>query len=292
MDTKTKRRSLLAAPLLATAALAMTVPFNMGGCADLTTQIGQAVGGDKGAAIGGALGKGAEAGDLSEKDELAMGESVAMKITTVHPLVTNRKLNEYVTLIGLTLANASSRPDGNWVFGVVDAPEANAFSGPDGFVMLTRGLIGQLHDESELAGVIAHEMSHVLDKHGLKAARQAGMIAAGVSALGADKNLAQFSQGADNLADIVLKKGFGREQEEQADGDAVKLLVMTGYDPHGYLNFIERTAKAQGAGGSSLMSTHPGAADRAVKIRQKIETSKNLKQGAAVLRDRFESMTK
>ena len=292
MDRKIpSRRSRLLAPVLTTAALAMTIPFNMGGCADVASQIGQSVGGDQGAAAFGAVGKAAEANDLKEKDELAMGESVTIKITSTYPLVSNRKLNEYVTLVGLTLANASSRPDANWIYGVVEAPEANAFSGPDGFVMLTSGLIRQLHDESELAGVIAHEMSHVLDKHGLKAARQAGFINAFVTGLGADKKLAEYSKGTDDLADVLLKKGFGREQEEQADADAVKLLIATGYDPHGYLNFIERTAQSQGSGGTSLMSTHPGAAERAQKIRQRIENAKNLKQGA-VLRDRFESLSK
>ena len=277
-------------PFLVTAALLLTVPYNMGGCAAVTSQIGEAVGGKQGAAIGNSVGKLAENESISEKDEQAMGESVAMTVTTRYPIVKVQKLNQYVALVGLTLANASRRPDGNWLFAVVDTEEVNAFSGPDGYVLITRGLIRQLRDESELAGVLAHEMSHVLDKHGLAAVKQAGRASALASLTQVDERLSAFSQVTDSLTDTILVKGYGRDQEDQADADAVKLLISTGYDPRGYLQFIQRTAKEQ-HGSTSIMSTHPGAADRAVKIRKRIDDSKGLTQGA-VLRERFEANTK
>jgi predicted Zn-dependent protease len=272
--------------LLILIALILTIPFNMGGCADVTSQIGSAVGGQQGEAIGRAGGKLVEAESLSEKDEQAMGESVAMAVTTRYPVVKDQKLNQYVTLVGLTLANASRRPDGNWLFAVVETSDVNAFSGPDGYILITRGLIRQLHDESELAGVLAHEMSHVLDKHGLAAVKQAGRASALASLAQADQRLSAFSQVTDSLTDTILVKGYGRNQEDQADADAVKLLIATGYDPAGYLSFIERVAREQ-HGGSTLMSTHPGAADRAAKIRARINELRSAKQGA-VLRERFE----
>jgi predicted Zn-dependent protease len=272
--------------LLILIALILTIPFNMGGCADVTSQIGSAVGGQQGEAIGRAGGKLVEAESLSEKDEQAMGESVAMAVTTRYPVVKDQKLNQYVTLVGLTLADSSRRPDGNWLFAVVETSDVNAFSGPDGYILITRGLIRQLRDESELAGVLAHEMSHVLDKHGLAAVKQAGRASALSSLAQADQRLSAFSQVTDSLTDTVLVKGYGRNQEDQADADAVKLLIATGYDPVGYLNFIERVAREQ-HGRSTLMSTHPGAADRAGKIRARINELRPAKQGA-VLRERFE----
>lgn len=276
------------APVLVTAALALTIPYNMGGCAAVTSQIGEAVGGREGAAIGNSAGKLVENESIGEKDEQAMGESVAMAVTTRYPIVKNQTLNQYVTLVGLTLANSSRRPDGNWLFAVVDTDEVNAFSGPDGYILVTRGLIRQLRNEAELAGVLAHEMSHVLDKHGLQAVKQAGRANALASLAQADERLSAFSQITDSLADTVLVKGYGRDQEDQADADAVKLLISTGYDPTGYLQFIERTAKDQHGNKATLMSTHPGAADRAVKIRKRIADLKPMKQGA-VLRERFEA---
>jgi predicted Zn-dependent protease len=205
--------------------------------------------------------------------------------------VHDQQLNRYVTLVGLTLADASRRPDGNWLFCVVDTPEANAFSGPDGYVMITRGLIGQLHDESELAGVLAHEMSHVLAEHGLQAVKQAGRAKALSSlAQAGDDRLGAFSQVTDSLTQTVLVKGYDRKQEDEADSRAVRLLINAGYDPIGYYNFLNRLAAEQGRGSTSIMSTHPGAADRARKVRQRIDELAPAKQGA-ILRERFEKMT-
>src|SRR5256885_606615 len=123
-----------------------------------------------------------------------MGESVAMAVTTQYPIVKDEKLNQYVTLVGLTLAARSSRPDANWLFAVIDTDEVNAFSGPDGYILVTRGAIRQMQDESQLAGVLAHEMTHVLEKHGLKAVQQAGYAdALGTLAQGS-RDTAAFSQ--------------------------------------------------------------------------------------------------
>src|SRR5256885_3085784 len=144
---KTNRIRLLAIPVLMTAALVCTVPCTMGGCSDVTSAVGGAVGGRQGEAIGRGLGQEAETMSINEGDQQAMGESVAMTITSRYPVVRDQQLNQYVTLVGLTLANQRTRPDGNWPFFVVDTPDVNAFSGPDGYVMLTRGLIRQLHDE-------------------------------------------------------------------------------------------------------------------------------------------------
>ena len=292
-------RKHLAVSALTLAALAALVPFNMGGCSDVTSQIGGAVGGQQGAALGGAAGRAVEASSLSESDEQAMGESVAMTVTTAYPVDRDKQLNQYVTLVGLTLANASAHPDANWLFAVVDTNDVNAFSGPGGYVLLTRGLIRDLKDESELAGVIAHEMSHVLEKHGLKAAKRAGVTAAGADAFSAladpNNRTGAFNELTHSVADTVMVKGYDREQEDAADARAVRLVINAGYDPIGYFNFLQRTAREQrGGGGASaaggVMSTHPGARERAAKVRKEIDQLAPAKQGA-VLRERFEKMT-
>src|SRR6266700_8089654 len=124
--------------LLTLALLALTIPFNIGGCSDVTSAVGGAVGGRQGEALGRGTGQLIEAETINDSDQQAMGESVAMAVTSRYPIVRDNKLNQYVTLIGLTLANASNRPDANWLFAVVDTAEVNAFSGPDGYILLTR----------------------------------------------------------------------------------------------------------------------------------------------------------
>src|SRR5260370_37462113 len=147
-----------------------------------------------------------------------------------------------------------------------------------------------MRDESELAGVLADERSHVLDKHGLAAVKQAGRASAIGKLAQADERMSAFSELTNGVVDTVLVKGYGRDQEDQADTDAVKLLIATGYDPTGYLNFIERMGRQQ-RGHSGVMSTHPGAAERASKIRRRIDDLAPTHQGA-ILRERFENNTK
>src|SRR5437763_8504661 len=111
MKTNQTRRFAALPVLLATAALACTVPLNMGGCSDVTSAVGGAVGGREGEALGRAGGQYVEAESINDSDQQAMGESVAMAVTSRYPIVRDNRLNQYVTLVGLTLANASSRPD-------------------------------------------------------------------------------------------------------------------------------------------------------------------------------------
>lgn len=218
-----------------------------------------------------AVGTGVTAARMGDDDEPAMGQSVAAVAIGRYRLVSDRKLTRYVSLVGLTLASSSPRPDGQWSFGVLDTDIVNAFSGPDGYVMITRGALSQMRDESELAGVLGHEMSHVLNHDGLEAARSAMQkqaIVEGASA--ASKQVAQFSQALDGTVDTVFNKGYARDQENKADAGAVQLVAAAGYDPNGYLHFIERLGTQQKQNGSTIFSTHPGLADRVSHIREEI----------------------
>lgn len=278
--------------LLATVGLCATVPFNMGGCSDVTAAVGGMVGGQQGESYGRAVGHGVESQALSERDERAMGESVAMQVTARYRIDPDTRLNQYVVLVGLTLANASPRPDGNWYFAVVDSDQANAFSGPDGYIFITRAALRQMRDESELAGVLAHEMTHVLDHHGLNAAKSRGLKSAGSEAAGTamqqNATLSQFTSAVNGVGDVVMNAGYDQPQENQADAGAVKLVAAAGYDPNGYLSFLTRVAQEQqqAGGRGGAFSTHPNAASRVAKVRQEIAAMSS--RGGATLRDRFE----
>src|SRR5512145_3274440 len=110
--------------------------------------------------------------DISEPDEIEMGGGVASNILGAAPLLQNRDVQQYVNNIGRWLAMQTERPDLPWEFGVLDDDDVNAFAAPGGYVLITKGLLTQMHSEAELAGVLAHEISHVLQKHHLKAIKQ------------------------------------------------------------------------------------------------------------------------
>ena len=229
-----------------------------------------------GGAIGGPAGQGliaaSKAGDaiqMNEKDEQPLGEAVSVSLAGQYGLSTDDALTRYVNLVGLTLASASARPDANWVFGVLETPEVNAFAGPGGYIYVTRGILDLAENEAELAGVLAHEIAHVINKDGLNQVKAAKLKAAGGEALKADGTAAQFAALADAGVEVITRGGYSQKQEATADEAAVPLLVAAGYDPNAYLRFITRMQQRQSSGGG-IMSTHPAGADRIEKIRAKI----------------------
>ncbi|MGH7177253.1 MAG: M48 family metalloprotease [Tepidisphaeraceae bacterium] len=271
------------------------VPMNMGGCAtDAVQGVGQ-VGSLTGKPVplpagssqyAQAAEKAVNAWTLGEAEEDGMGQAVAVAVTNKYPLVNDPELTRYVTLVGLTVASATSRPDGNYVFGVVESADVNAFAGPNGYIMVTRGALSQMHDEAELAGVLAHEIAHVVNHDGLNAVRQAGMVDAGTTAAkAADSRVNMFGKWTDATIDVVLKKGYSKDQELSADRAAVRFVTLAGYDPHSYLSFIKRQSSA---GAGSPMSTHPGLSQRVGAIQSQIGAT----TGGATLKARFDKSVK
>jgi len=251
--------------------------------------IGEVVGGQWGAGM-----KGTQAlinsETMGEKDENPIGESVGVAVTAQYGLADNAQLQKYVNLVGLTVVTGSPRDGKNWSFGVVNSAEINAFSGPNGYVMITRGAIEQMKDESELAGVLAHEIAHVCLQHGLNAVKnsQRGK-ALGEFAAAADAERGQlFKAAADVSVDAITKTGYDQPSEFAADNAGIDYVIEAGYDPHGLVNFLKRIEPKAKAGGG--LSTHPGIDQRITKLEAKIAGKGNV--GGATLAARFATWTK
>ncbi|HEX4792201.1 MAG TPA: M48 family metalloprotease [Humisphaera sp.] len=270
------RKSIIAAgAIISAAAVALLLPFNMGGCGVGGIDVGNAVGGIT------TLGKSAS---ITEKDEPSLGETVAIQVTNRYPVYPDANLNRYVTLVGRTVAASSSMPGIDYYFAVLDTPEANAYSGPHGFVMITRGAVAKMKDESELAGVLGHEIGHICKHHGLDAVHSAMTKQGLVQLAGTSAKFSAFSQGAGALGDTILNTGFSQPQEMEADAEGVKFMAAAGYDPNGYLHLLQRFAAEQGRG-VKLFATHPGMNDRVKKIQDQITKMKST--GGATNADRF-----
>jgi predicted Zn-dependent protease len=208
-----------------------------------------------------------DAATMNTSKEDQMGQGVALSLTNTYELSENEKLSKYVSMVGLTVAESSSRPVGNWVFGVLDTDAVNAFAGPNGYIFVTRGALAKMEDESELAGVLAHEITHVLHHHGLAGVKTNNMVdGAKRLAAAADSRIAAAGPLVDLGTDVVIKKGYGKAQELNADEYAVNLLVAAGYDPNGLVRFLQRLESS----GGDLMSTHPGKAERVQRAQSQI----------------------
>jgi predicted Zn-dependent protease len=203
---------------------------------------------------------------LGEADEDGMGQSVAVNVTSTYGYYDNQQVNDYVTLVGLTVASATPWGDRRIVFGVLDSDQVGAFSGPNGYVMVTRGAITRMQDEAELAGVLAHEISHVCNHDGLNSVKESKFASSLVHLASTNNKVAMFNQLADASVDVVVKTGYSQPQEFAADDGAVKYMTAAGYDPASYARFLSRLSQEMGSSGGQVMSTHPGLADRVGKV--------------------------
>ena len=209
-------------------------------------------------------------GEVPEADEIRIGRHIAGNLLGAAPLVNNRQLQTYVNRVGRWVASTSERPDLKWTFGVIESNDLNAFAAPGGYVFLTRGLYRLLRDESELAGVLGHEIGHVVKKHHLKVLQKSQAIGVGSDLLKkqiGDRNVAKglIGSGAE-----ILARGLDKDAEFEADRIGVVLAARAGYDAFGLPAVLQEIAAA--AGDSSqvalLFKTHPHPDERLARLGQ------------------------
>ncbi len=238
---------------------------------------------------------------LDERDENELGKSVAILITNRFPPSDNKKLVQYVNLVGCALVDSSKKPNGEYAFGVLDTDEIGAYSGPHGYVMVTRGAIANMQDEAELAGVLAHELTHVINQHGLEAARVAAQKAGYMDAAKSILDPINATKFIDSSIDAVVRNGYDKPEEDAADAGGVKLMIATGYDPKSYAHFLSHIAAMQEAApkpttqsdnsaSQQIMASHPGVPERYQAVMKLIADAGNV--GGATLRERFIANTR
>ena len=206
---------------------------------------------------------------LTREQEEVMGRDTAATLLGAAPLVRDVETQRYINRLGQWIALQAGRADITWRFGVIDTPNVNAFAAPAGYVLITRGLIARLGDEAELAGVIAHEVAHVVQHHHADAMAKkdrAGALAGLASNLTEARNQ-KVSSGLGNLAKGVYAAGLDKDDEYEADRLGVVYAARAGYHPYGLPRVLQMYAGAAGESGFELLfSTHPTPQDRMDKL--------------------------
>ena len=209
-------------------------------------------------------GGGLSLGGTSEQEEIAIGRQIAGNILGASPLVKDDKLQQYVNRVGRWVASQSERPDLNWHFGVIASNDINAFATPGGYIFVTQGLYRQLGSEAELAGVLGHEIGHVIRKHHLKILQQSQLIDLGGKLLskqvGDNANVQKLiGSGAE-----IAARSLDKNAEFEADRIAVVLAGRAGYDPFGIVSVLQDIAEVSKNEGSValLFKTHPHPNER------------------------------
>ena len=199
---------------------------------------------------------------IDEAKEIQIGKQVAAVLLGSKPLSPDMAMQRYVNQLGRWISLQSSRPGLPWTFAVLDDPGFNAFAAPGGYVFVTKGLMGKVADEAELAGILAHEISHVTAKHHLMAmskAARAGLLSQAISSQLKNNLAGQVSGQLLALSRDVYTKGLDQNDEFDADRGGVALAARAGFDPYGLLAVLQelRTAAPNDALFALSLSTHP-----------------------------------
>jgi predicted Zn-dependent protease len=213
--------------------------------------------------------------EIDEPEEIAIGRDVASRLLGAAPLVADPALQRYVNHVGRWLAAQTERPDLPWQFGVLDSPNVNAFAVPGGTIFITRGLLDRLRNEAELAGVLGHEIVHVLRKHHLKAIQKGAQTALAGDAM----SMALRERGGvarDKLIGLgteMYSRGLDKSDELEADRVGVVIAARAGYDAYG-LPSVLQTLHAMSAQDSALalmFKTHPAPGERLDALGEKMQ---------------------
>jgi predicted Zn-dependent protease len=212
-------------------------------------------------------------GDYSLEEENRIGRQISGNLLGAVPLVRDDKLQKYVNLVGQWVAQNSGRKDVTWRFGVLDTEAINAFAAPGGYIFVTKGLYRRLNSEAELAGVLAHEIAHVTQKHHLKVLKQSSLI----GALG--QVASQKAQGSDQMVQNligngaeIMARGLDKNAEYEADRVGVVYAARAGYEPWGLPSVLQDLAglPAGDTRTSLLYKTHPHPADRLAQLGEAV----------------------
>ena len=243
--------------------------------------------------IGGAglVNIGASALPIGPEKEQQIGFGIAATVAGRYPLDEDAELNRYVNLVGQAVAQQSIRgAEVPFRFGVLDTEDVNAFAAPGGYIFVTRGALGLMETEADLAGVLAHEVAHVDQKHVLDEIRRSSVMTSVQEEADLEGPI------LDQLAELggsMLFTGLSREDEMEADSLGVLYAVATGYEAAGLVRFLEKLVEAEQAEGEvsegmrEWMATHPSTAERLEALTGQLERAGIDPSAGQAVRDRF-----
>ncbi len=220
--------------------------------------------------------------DFTPQQEYYIGRTVGAMVLQKYPPYQNQAATTYVNVLGQTMASASDLPEtyGGYHFLILDSDEVNALAAPGGLIFVTRGMLRCCPNEDALAGVLAHEVGHVQNKHGLQAIKKSRITSAlttigieGTKSFGGQELSALTSTFEDSIADItgtMINNGYSRSFESQADGSAVTIVERVGYDPNGMVDMLETMENRLEPGRIDFVKTHPSPQSRINDIQKEI----------------------
>lgn len=226
----------------------------------------------------------------SKAEEIALGREIAGNLLGAAPLVKDEALQKYVNSVGRWVASQSERPDLPWHFGVIESDDLNAFSAPGGYVMVTKGLYRKMSNEAQLAGVLGHEIGHVVAKHQLKVLQKQQLLNIGASFL--SKKLAKdnkiISKAIGSGAEISARS-LDKNAEFEADRLGLSYATRSGYEPFGLTEVLQILGQTNPNDNSValLFKTHPLPDERLASLGDSVGNKLDNITNGKTLENRF-----
>jgi predicted Zn-dependent protease len=236
---------------------------------------------------------GDELSDVSDIEaEIVFGRELSARILGNYSLIDDERITRYVNLVGKGLALYAGRPELEFYFGVLDTEEVNAFATPGGYVFITKAALMKMDNEAQLAGVLGHEIAHIVEKHVVKELHikgDEGSAAGGIAGLigGTTETIrVALDQALDNATNILFNRGYKVADEIEADRVGILLASLAGYDPLALKEFLGNVRSFE-VEDKTYKGEHPVFEIRMREIDKTLDEHglKNVKK--AKVRDRF-----
>jgi beta-barrel assembly-enhancing protease len=214
---------------------------------------------------------------VSQQQEIQIGQSNVQQINQQLPIVNDAEVNRYINLLGDSIARLTERADLPWTFYVVNAKEINAFAVPGGYIYVNRGLIEHTQTLSQLAGVLGHEIGHVVKRHSVKQMEQmnGAQIGVGLACVLTSVCNSQLGQTGINVIGSAVFAKFSRDDEKEADEVGIDNVVRAHIHPKGIPEMFQillDTRQSNPGLVDGWFASHPTEEDRIRDTQAKINT--------------------
>lgn len=226
----------------------------------------------------------------SQEEEISLGREIAGNLLGAAPLVKDAELQTYVNSVGRWVASQSERADLPWRFGVVESEDLNAFAAPGGYIIMTKGLYRKLSNEAQLAGVLGHEIGHVVKKHQLKVLQKQQLLNLGAGflsdKLASDNKLVSKAIGS---GAEISARSLDKSAEYEADRLGLSYATRAGYEPFGLPDVLQILSQSDKNDGSValLFKTHPHPDERLSALSDAAGSKLDHIKNAKTLDNRF-----
>ncbi len=227
--------------------------------------------------------------------EVAIGAGMAQEVEQTEKIFGDTVWQNYLNEVGQKIAKVSDRKDIEYHFKVIESDQINAFAAPGGYVYFYTGLLREMDNEAEMAAVMAHEISHVVGRHGIKRLQASLGVAMAYQLVFGEEGGSEVLNAAISIGMGLMFADYSRDNEREADEYGIHYMVQAGYHPDGALGMFNTLAELGGGGGEysvfeKLASSHPATQERISNAKAQIGAMHPLPSGVTLGQTRYQQM--